>query len=104
MKYILTVILLLLFVPIMAQSPKENIPVDNPVNTEEIREDPEPFEDVDFNEAENLETDEEEEDVPEALDIDDTDENSDEFYYVEKYLGNTIINLVKAFPGTIPRP
>ena len=99
MKYILTVILLLLFVPIMAQSPKENIPVDNPVNTEEIREDPEPFEDVDVNEAENLETDEEEEDVPEALDIDDTDDNSDEFYYVEKDLGNTIINLVKAFHG-----
>ena len=99
MKYIFTVILLLLFVPIMAQSPKENIPVDNPVNTEEIREDPEPFEDVDFNEAENLETDEEEEDVPEALDIDDTDDNSDEFYYVEKDLGNTIINLVKAFHG-----
>ncbi len=99
MKYIFTVILLLLFVPIMAQSPEENIPVDNPVNTEEIREDPEPFEDVDVNEAENLETDEEEEDVPEALDIDDTDENSDEFYYVEKDLGNAIINLVKAFQG-----
>ena len=97
MKYILSIIILLLFIPIMAQNQAENKSDDNPINIEEMREAPEPFEDTDQNEAENLETDEEEE--PEALDIDDTEPLTDEFFFISETEGKKVVDLVKKFQG-----